>query len=92
VTDLCADLPFREKYRTLVHSNPDAAPEVFVRQALIRPDFTILLDAADEFGLEFLLQQWEVLQNEGSGETVRAAPITNRMLRHIVSGFKKRPI
>lgn len=80
---------FRQKYRKLVWSNPEAPAEVFVRQALLKPDFSVLLDAATEFGLDFVDQQWTLLQAEASQEAVRATPVTQRMLRNIRHGYEQ---
>ena len=80
---------FRQKYRKLVWSNPEAPAEVFVRQALLKPDFSVLLDAATEFGLDFVDQQWTLLQAEASHEAVRATPVTQRMLRNIRHGYEQ---
>jgi hypothetical protein len=82
-------LPFTQKYRQLVWSNPDAPAEVFVRQALLKPDFSVLLDAAMEFGLDFVDAQWAVLMAEGSKEAVRAKPATERTLRNIRGGYEQ---
>ena len=80
---------FRQKYRKLVWSNPEAPAEVFVRQALLKPDFSVLLDAATEFGLDFVDQQWTLLQAEASQAAMRAAPVTQRMLRNIRHGYEQ---
>lgn len=82
-------LPFTQKYRHLVWSNPDAPAEVFVRQALLKPDFSVLLDAATEYGLDFVDAQWAVLMAEGSKEAVRAMGATERTLRNIRSGYEQ---
>lgn len=82
-------LPFTQKYRQLAWSNPDAPAEVFVRQALLKPDFSVLLDAATEFGLDFVDAQWAVLMAEGSKEAVRARPATERTLRNIRGGYEQ---
>ena len=82
-------LPFTQKYRQLVWSNPDAPAEVFVRQALLKPDFTVLLDAATEFGLGFVDAQWALLIAEGSKEAARARLATERTLRNIRVGYEQ---
>lgn len=82
-------LPFAQKYRQLVWSNPDAPAEVFVRQALLKPDFSVLLDAAIEFGLDFVDAQWAVLMAEGSKEAARAKLATERTLRNIRGGYEQ---
>jgi len=84
-----APLPFTQKYRQLVWSNPDAPAEVFVRQALLKPDFTVLLDAATEFGLGFVDAQWALLVAEGSKEAARARLATERTLRNIRVGYEQ---
>ncbi len=86
---VASPLPFTQKYRQLVWSNPDAPAEVFVRQALLKPDFSVLLDAATEFGLDFVDAQWAVLMAEGSKEAVRARPATERTLRNIRVGYEQ---
>lgn len=79
---------FREKYKHLAWSNSGASTEMLLRQALIRPDFSILLDAASEFGLTELRKQWAVLQSMPDPAVKRAAPITSRMLSYIAAGFR----
>ena len=80
---------FTQKYRQLVWSNPDAPAEVFVRQALLKPDFQVLLDAATEFGLNFVDTQWALLMAEGSKEALRAKPHAERTLRNIRYGYEQ---
>ncbi len=80
---------FQDKHRLLAWSNPSASVDVLLRKALVRPDYAILLDAATELGLDRLESQWRLLQNEGSSETTRAAPVTSRMLRHIRRGYEQ---
>lgn len=84
-----SSLPFTQKYRQLAWSNPNAPAEVFVRQALLKPDFSVLLDAAVEFGLDFVEAQWAVLMAEGSKEAVRARSATERTLRNIRGGYEQ---
>ena len=86
---LVSPLPFTQKYRQLVWSNPNAPAEVFVRQALLEPDFSVLLDAAIEFGLDFVDAQWAVLMAEGGKEAVRARSATERTLRNIRGGYEQ---
>lgn len=80
---------FQEKYKALVWANPKAPPEVFVRKALLCPDFSVLLDAAVEFGLSFVQEQWRVLEAEKSKDAVRASPTTTRMLRNLADGYQQ---
>ena len=80
---------FAEKHRQLAWSNPEAAPDVLLRQALTRPDFSVLLDAATAFGLDAVEQQWQALQAEASPEALRAQLGTTRMLRNIRHGYEQ---
>ena len=86
---VASPLPFTQKYRQLVWSNPGAPAEVFVRQALLKPDFSVLLDAATEYGLDFVDAQWAVLMAEGGKEAVRARSATERTLRNIRGGYEQ---
>lgn len=80
---------FARKHRQLAWSNPEAAPDILVRQALTRPDFSVLLDAATALGLDAVEQQWQALQAEGSPDALRAQPATTRMLRNICHGYEQ---
>ena len=60
-----------------------------IRAALLRPRFQQLLEIALEFGLERVRQEWRVLENDGSSETGRARPVTERVLLHIEEGFSR---
>ncbi len=82
-------MPFKDKHRLLAWANPAAPVDILLRRALVRPDFAVLLDAATELGVERLEEQWRLLQKEASTETLRTAPVTNRMLRHIRHGYEQ---
>jgi hypothetical protein len=91
INDLTAspNQTFQEKYRALVWSNPLAAPEVFIRKALLQADFNILLDAAIAFGLPELNKQWDILESEKSREAMRASTTTTRILRNLKNGYQQ---
>ena len=78
---------FRERYRTLLWSNPKAPDEVLLRRALVRPTFRMLLDAAVEFGPETLRREWEGLLACEDPEVRRVRPATEQLLRNIRDGF-----
>jgi hypothetical protein len=80
---------FQEKYKALVWSNPHAAPEVFIRKALLQADFNLLLDAAIAFGLPELNKQWDILECEKSPEAMRASSTTTRILRNLQNGYQQ---
>lgn len=80
---------FRERHRLLAWSNPGASPTVLLRRALVAPEFSTLLDAALEFGVDEVVQEWESLKSSGDPEAKRAAPITDRILRNIRHGYQQ---
>ena len=85
----------------LVWSNPNADDDVLITRALLRPNFHLLLDIAERFGLARLTGLWERLK-EGAGrmreiggendmtyrEMVRAAPIVERCLQTMRAAVK----
>lgn len=78
---------FRERYRTLLWSNPKAPDEVFLRRALVRPSFRMLLDAAVEFGPATLQREWDGLLASEDPEAMRVRHATEQLLRNIQDGF-----
>ena len=78
---------FWEKFPGLVWSNPHADDTVYIRAALTQPRFEMLLQIADKFGLERLRTEWQVLTDENTAETRRAAPIVERIVGNIEKGF-----
>jgi len=80
---------FQRRHRELVWSNDTAAPVVWLRAALLRPRFHTLLDAALTWGPDSVAKEWSSLKSEGSEETTRARPITERILRHIEEGRRR---
>lgn len=79
---------FRGRHPDLVWSNSKATDEVFVQRALLDPRFDVLLDAAKAFGPSKVEDQWHALVATQSAEVRRAAPTTERMLRHIRRGYE----
>ena len=77
----------------LVWSNAQAPRVALVRAALLRPTFERLLalakdaPAGSDAGLAALSREWRHLRRECSEETRRAAPSTERILRHLAAGF-----
>jgi hypothetical protein len=78
---------FWSKHRGLVWSNPAASDSVYLRAALLRPRFRLLLDIALEFGIERLRSEWKELQTDNTREVVRAHAPVERILKHIEKGF-----
>ena len=78
---------FRDRHPELVWSNRAADDAVFIQRALLDPRFMTLLDAAQEFGIARLEQEWDKLAASPSKEVQRAQPTTSRMLRNIRHGF-----
>lgn len=81
---------FRDKYGVmLAWSNNKASDDVLIRRALVKPGFRLLLDAAVEFGIDRLLTAWAQLKSAGADEALKAAPVTERILRHIEHGYQQ---
>lgn len=80
---------FWEKHRGLVWSNPEAGDSAHIRAALMRPQFSQLLEIAVEFGLKRVRDEWEILQAEPTPEVARARPVVERILQHIEKGFAR---
>lgn len=81
---------FRDKYGvSLAWSNKHASDEVLIRRALVKPGFRLLLDAAVDFGIDRLATAWAQLKQEGADEVGKAAPVTERILRHIEYGYQQ---
>ena len=80
---------FRDRHPELVWSNRGADDTVYIQRALLDPRFTTLLDAAQEFGIAKLEQEWNILAASSSNEVRRAQPATSRILRNIRRGFEQ---
>ena len=81
---------FRDKYGVmLAWSNKNASDNVLIRRALVKPGFRLLLDAAVEFGVDRLVGEWARLKTEATEEAAKAAPVTERILRHIENGYQQ---
>lgn len=80
---------FRDQYHWLAWANPNASDEILLRQALVKPEFRTLLDAAIEYGVSKITSEWELLKTEGDVETLRAMPVTDRILRNICNGYQQ---
>jgi transcriptional regulator with XRE-family HTH domain len=83
------DTSFRERHHWLAWTNPNASNDILLRRALVNPEFRTLLDAATEFGVEKITREWEILKAEGDDETLRATPVTDRILRNISNGYQQ---
>lgn len=70
----------------LVWSNPDADDSTRIRAALLKPYFAQLLEIAIAFGLRRLKDEWQILEEEGTPQAMRARPVVERILRNIERG------
>jgi hypothetical protein len=77
---------FREKYRFLVWSNPDAPDALYLRAALLDPHLDILLDALEAFGLERLWEEWKCVRE--TQEARKVAGYTEPMLENFSEGVQ----
>lgn len=80
---------FAQRHKSLVWSNANASIDTLLRAALVKPQFDQLLEAATEFGIDRLNALWRGLQKRPDAATLRAAPITNRILKHIQDGYQQ---
>jgi len=78
----------REKYRHLVWSNPNNAPdEVFIRAALVHPHVLVLADFTSEYGLPRMRQEWEIIAQTPEGN--RCAKTVERMFHNFAYVIEK---
>lgn len=86
---LSSVLSFRQRYAYLAWSNPEADDRIYIRQALLTAQFDILLEAANEYGVEALEREWKVLR---SAEKHRPLELKDRIestLANISTGFRR---
>lgn len=80
---------FRKRHQTLVWANPGASEEIWIRSALVRPQFECLLDAVLTFGLARVEREWEILLSDGDPDALRARSTTDRMMGNIRLGHQR---
>lgn len=88
VSQIQPSASFASRHPELVWSNRQAEAPVWIRAALLKPRFHILLDAARCFGLDKVKEEWQVLVTENTLEASRVATDVDRMLRNIEWGFR----
>lgn len=75
-----------KRHPGLVWSNSKAPKEIFIRKALLNPRFSQLLKLAQEFGLDALRREWQMLSSQSpteSKDVQRADPEVTRILRNM---------
>ena len=80
----------------LVWSNSNASDSVMIANALLRPNFHLLLDIAVRFGLARLESEWSILKSgveanqfpEELRRMHRATPLVERSLLHMNEGIR----
>jgi hypothetical protein len=84
----------------LVWSNPSASDDVLIARALLhQPNFHLLLDIAAHFGLNRLVNQWEILETtiekrqypEEIRKLNQARPIVERCLHTMQEAIHSTP-
>ncbi|MHB8254000.1 MAG: hypothetical protein ACYDEV_09970 [Acidiferrobacter sp.] len=70
VRDIQDTAKWRDKYRFLVWSNPEASDSVYLRAALLDPHWAILLDAVQSFGIKRLLDEWASIADTPEAQKV----------------------
>jgi 16S rRNA U1498 N3-methylase RsmE len=83
-----AQTEFWKNFPGLVWSNPKADDAVYIRAALLKGRFDVLLPIAVEFGIERIVTEWTILLEENSPETQRAKTVVERILNNIQKGFQ----
>lgn len=78
----------KRQLRGVLWSNAGAPEEAYVRAALLRPRFHLLLAIAIELGLERVMAEWNLLKTCGDRRTERVACQVERMLGNIGEGFR----
>jgi hypothetical protein len=85
---------FWKKHPGVVWSNRRASDSTMIANALLRPNFHLLLDIAAHFGLSRLRADWETLRkmpvDDPADQTKlqQAAPIVERCLRHMEDALR----
>jgi len=79
----------RQRHKGLVWSNRQASDDIWIRTAILKPRFSILLDMALAFGLNRLEDEWTLLQKSTPAESTRVAHTVNRILRNIRLGYER---
>jgi hypothetical protein len=75
---------FWKRFPGLVWSNPDASDTVMIRAALARPKTERLRQIADEFGIERVQAEWDVLVDDPLRPySATHISVCNRILAHI---------
>ena len=77
----------KRQLRGVLWSNDNAPEEAYIRSALLRPSFHLLLALALELGLDRVAAEWEFLKTCGDGRVERATIPVERMLGNIREGF-----
>lgn len=80
---------FADRNRWLAWSNPDAPVDLLLRRALVSGDFSVVLEASAELGLDRVTKEWIALQADADPTVKKIAPVTERILRNIRAGFEQ---
>ncbi|MHB1605620.1 MAG: hypothetical protein ACYCTV_04405 [Leptospirales bacterium] len=79
---------FRNKYRFLVWSNPEAPDKIYIRSVLLNPHLDMMLDALNVFGLERLRSEWQSVKDTDEGRKV--GDYAESMLNHFSIGLERK--
>jgi hypothetical protein len=91
------DYEFWSRHGGIVWSNLDASDSVMIANALLRPNFHLLLDIAVRFGLRRLDSEWRHLKTrteeidypEEVAAVRRAAPIVERCIENMAEALRQ---
>ena len=78
----------KQQLRGVLWSNFSAPEEAYVRAALLRPRFHLLLAIAMELGLDRVRAEWDFLKACDDRRPERVAASVERILGNIGEGFR----
>ncbi len=81
-------LELKQQLRGVLWSNANAPEQAYVRAALLRPRFHLILAIALELGLDRVTAEWDFLKAYGGDRTERVAGPVERMIGNIGEGFR----
>lgn len=86
---LHTDQEFRDAYQVmLAWSNPQVSTEVLVRLALLSGYFSIIANAANVYGFDYVVTQYGCLKDEASDRFLKVQPEVELILGKIKHVFK----
>ncbi len=76
-----SEVTLNRRHPGLVWSNANAPKEIYIRKALLNPRFGKLLKLAQEFGLESLKREWDLLSTQSTDESKEVPRVSSEVTR-----------